>query len=166
VGADGRESTENHFPFRAVQLRKLPQLFWEIEKKEGRKEGKLQKNSRDGPIDLEPIRKEQFVYLTTIGRKTAKEHTVELWFALGKEEEVYLSHEGPRTDWMKNLVKHPRVKARIGKQTFEANAKIEKSGSHREEGKKALYEKYYGRASKEKIDDWFSLSEVVRLQPL
>jgi hypothetical protein len=41
-----------------------------------------------------------------------------------------------------------------------------KSGAPRESGKKALYEKYYGPASKEIIDDWFSLSQVIQMSPV
>lgn len=115
--------------------------------------------------DLGPVQKEKFIYLTTTGRKTGKTHTVELWFAVAAGG-VYLSHEGDFTDWMKNIQKHPGVSARIGKVRFEADAKIVESGAAREEGKKALYEKYYGPASKEVLDDWFSLSQVIRLQPM
>lgn len=115
--------------------------------------------------DLEPVRKEKFIYLTTVGRKTETLHTVELWFALGAGG-VYLSHEGKSTDWMKNLQKRPRVSARIGRVKFEADATVLRGGANREEGKKALYEKYYGPASKDTIDDWFSLSQVVVLHPL
>lgn len=111
---------------------------------------------------LEPVRKQNYIYLTTKGRKTGKPHTVELWFALAPDG-VYLSHEGDATDWMKNVRRRPRVAAKIGKLTFEADAETAE-GAARDEGAKALYEKYYKPASKAVIDDWFSLSEVVRLK--
>ena len=57
--------------------------------------------------------------------------------------------------------------AKIGSVAFEANAKIlETVNPSRELGKRALYEKYYGPASKEVIDDWFELSTVIELTPL
>jgi deazaflavin-dependent oxidoreductase (nitroreductase family) len=115
--------------------------------------------------DLEAVEKEKFVYLTTIGRNTGKPHRVELWFAIGTNG-VYLSHEGERTDWMRNAQKRGRVKVEIGGVKFDADAKLAISGEAREEGKRALYEKYYGSANKEVIDDWFSLSEVVQLKPV
>jgi len=117
------------------------------------------------PRDLESANGQKLIHVTTVGRKTGRAHTVELWFAVAGGA-AYLSHEGPRTDWMKNIDGHPRVGVRIGKLNFEADAKTVKSGAPREEGKKALYEKYYGRASKDIIDDWFSLSQVIQLTPV
>jgi deazaflavin-dependent oxidoreductase (nitroreductase family) len=110
---------------------------------------------------MERVKREQFIYLTTKGRKTGKPHTVELWFALA-EGKVYLSHEGERTDWMKNLTRDGSVNVKIGGLTSEAKARIAE-GIARELGKMALYEKYYGKASKEVIDDWFDLSTVIEL---
>jgi deazaflavin-dependent oxidoreductase (nitroreductase family) len=117
------------------------------------------------PSELESVKKEKLIHVTTAGRKSGKAHTVELWFAVA-DGAVYLSHEGERTDWMKNIDAHPRVGVKIRKLTFEADAKVVKTGPSREEGKKALYVKYYGPASKEVIDDWFSLSQVIRVSPL
>jgi hypothetical protein len=33
------------------------------------------------------------------------------------------------------------------------------------EAEVALYEKYYGKASKEIIEDWFSLSKLIAVEP-
>jgi len=115
--------------------------------------------------ELESVDKEKLIHITTIGRKSGKVHTVELWFAVAGGA-VYLSHEGARTDWMKNIDAHARVGVKVRKLTFEADAEVVKAGAPREEGKKALYEKYYGPASKEVIDDWFSLSQVIQVNPL
>jgi deazaflavin-dependent oxidoreductase (nitroreductase family) len=116
------------------------------------------------PSELDAVKKEKVIHVTTVGRKTSKPHVVELWFATG-DGKLYLSHEGKRTDWMKNIETNPKIGVRIGDMEFSAEAKIVKSGAPFEAGKKALYEKYYGRASKEVLDDWFSLSEVVQLTP-
>lgn len=106
---------------------------------------------------------EKFVYLTTKGRKTGKDHAVELWFA-SSDGKVYLSHEGARTDWIKNLIQNENVKMKIGSETFTGKARVAASGSAgREAGMKALYSKYYGPASKETLDDWFELSTVVQI---
>ena len=115
--------------------------------------------------ELESVRNEQFIYLSTTGRSTGKVHTVELWFALGPGG-AYLSHEGSSTDWMKNIRKQPRVSARIAGLAFEADARVVGNGPSREEGKKVLYEKYYGPATGDVIDDWFSLSQVIQLRPV
>ncbi|MBI2648301.1 MAG: nitroreductase family deazaflavin-dependent oxidoreductase [Thaumarchaeota archaeon] len=114
---------------------------------------------------LEAVKKREFIYLTTRGRKTGKSHTVELWFAFAAGK-IYLSHEGEHTDWMKNLRKTDSVGARIDSVKFDAKATIVGEGSSRELGKRARYEKYYKPASKEVIDDWFELSTVIELTPL
>lgn len=109
--------------------------------------------------------REKFVYLTTTGRKTGREHVVELWFALSGGK-IYLSHEGARTDWMKNIARDERVKMGIGSEIVSGKGRLTANGSTgRDVGMKALYEKYYGPASKQVLDDWFELSTVVEITP-
>jgi hypothetical protein len=111
------------------------------------------------------LKKEKFAYLTTKGRKTGKNHEVELWFALANDR-IYLSHEGEFTDWMKNLTKNSTVSLKIGPENFQGEAVLTQMGSeNREAGKQALYEKYYGPATKETLDDWFELSTVIEIAP-
>jgi deazaflavin-dependent oxidoreductase (nitroreductase family) len=115
--------------------------------------------------DLEKVKKEKFIYLTTTGRKTGKPHTVELWFAIS-DNRIFLSHEGTMTDWMKNIQKKGDVNVKIGNIKLAGKAGITPDkGASREMGKKALYEKYYGPASKEVLDGWFELSKVIEILP-
>jgi deazaflavin-dependent oxidoreductase (nitroreductase family) len=115
--------------------------------------------------DLNALKNEKFIYLTTRGRKTGKSHVVELWFAVGKEK-IYLSHEGGLTDWMKNIKKDGNVKLKIAAENFDGTAILASAGSEgREAGKKALYEKYYGPVSQQALDDWFELSTLVEITP-
>ena len=114
--------------------------------------------------DLESVKNEKLAYLTTIGRKTGRAHSVELWFA-SDDGKLYLSHEGSFTDWMRNLSKNAQVRVRIGKLTFGAEAAIVKAGSSLAAGKRSLYEKYYGPASEATINDWFELSTIIELTP-
>ena len=114
---------------------------------------------------MEDIKDEKFIYLTTTGRTSGKPHTVELWFAFSKGK-VYLSHEGDHTDWMKNVAKHSSVGMRIDGLESRGDAQVTaEKESGREIGKKALYEKYYGPASQDVIDDWFELSTVIEVTP-
>jgi deazaflavin-dependent oxidoreductase (nitroreductase family) len=111
--------------------------------------------------DLENVASQKLVHLTTTGRMSGKPHTVEIWFAL-RNEKVYLSHEGKETDWMKNIKKHSQVSFEIGGKNFNGNAHYLEDGTEEAwTGKVALYEKYYGRATKEVIEDWFSLSRLL-----
>ena len=108
---------------------------------------------------------EKFVYLTTLGRKTGRPHTVELWFAFAGSK-IFLSHEGKYTDWMKNIIHGTRVRARVGRLNLEADAIVLKEAKLQELAKKSLYEKYYGPAPKATIDDWFELSTIIALTPV
>ena len=114
---------------------------------------------------IETLHREKFAYLTTVGRKTGKLHTVELWFAVAGAS-IFLSHEGKYTDWMRNVVQARHVGVRIGRLNLECDAAIVKEGKAKELGKKSLYEKYYGPAPKSTIDDWFELSTVIELTPV
>lgn len=114
---------------------------------------------------MEILREEKFAYLTTVGRRTGRPHTVQLWFAFA-DGSIFLSHEGKYTDWMKNIVQGSRVSARIGRLTLKADATILKEGKRQELGKASLYGKYYGPAPKSTIDDWFELSTLIELTPV
>lgn len=113
-------------------------------------------------IDTAGVANEKYIYLTTRGRRTGNPHTVELWFAIA-EGRIYLSHEGPYTDWMKNILNDDHVEFRINDVKFRGRARIIRSGKMFEIGKRALYLKYYGRASKSVINDWFSESRVIEI---
>jgi deazaflavin-dependent oxidoreductase (nitroreductase family) len=114
---------------------------------------------------LEKVVSEKLVHVTTTGRKTRNPHTVELWFAV-RNGKVYLSHEGSETDWMKNIEYTDQILFEIGGKNFTGRARILENGTEEAwEAKVALYEKYYGKASKEIIEDWFSLSRLITIEP-
>jgi deazaflavin-dependent oxidoreductase (nitroreductase family) len=106
----------------------------------------------------------KFIHLTTRGRKTARPHTVELWFALG-DGKVFLSHEGQETDWMKNIKENDEVSFEIGGRSFAGRAHyIDGKSDEAWKCKLTLYEKYYGKAAREVIEDWFSLSTLLAIE--
>ena len=114
--------------------------------------------------NLALVADEKYIHLTTNGRKSGKSRTVELWFAVDGHG-VYLSHEGEETDWMKNIRKNKSVKFEIGGKEFIGEAHLLKDQTEEAwKGKVALYEKYYGKADREVIEDWFSLSKLVAVE--
>ena len=114
--------------------------------------------------DLANVGSQKFIHLTTKGRRSGKLHTVELWFAVGNGK-VFLSHEGEETDWMKNIKKNSQVSFEIGGKNFNGKARHLDDGTEETwTGKMALYEKYYGKAAKEVIEDWFSLSKLIAIE--
>jgi len=89
---------------------------------------------------------------------------VELWFA-NRNGKVYLSHEGEETDWMKNIKKNSQVSFEIDGKNFNGKARHLEDGTEEAWiGKVALYEKYYRKATREVIKDWFSLSKLLVIE--
>jgi len=114
--------------------------------------------------DLARVASEKHIHLTTEGRKTGRPHTVELWFAVD-DGKVYLSHEGKETDWMKNIKKNSQVSFEIGEKNFTGKARyVEDHTDESEIAKVALYTKYHGKAAREVIEDWFSLSRLLVIE--
>lgn len=75
-------------------------------------------------IDLAPLEKEDYCYLTTRGRVTGKPHEIEIWFIV-HEGAIYIMSGGmDRSDWVKNLLKDPNVRLRISGQTFPAGSSL------------------------------------------
>lgn len=62
---------------------------------------------------LEQLADEDFCYLTTTGRITGKQHTIEIWFALHETTLYMLAGGRDRSDWVKNIRQSPAVTVRI-----------------------------------------------------
>ncbi|MDG6997722.1 MAG: hypothetical protein JRN15_01255 [Nitrososphaerota archaeon] len=64
---------------------------------------------------------------------------------------------------MRNLEKNDHVHIEIGPLKYDAGASLVRDSGSLELGKRSLFEKYNQTDSKELIDDWFSLSTVVKM---
>ena len=94
---------------------------------------------------FERLADEDFAYLTTIGRRSGKQHTIEIWFALHDGRIYMLSGGGDRADWVKNLRKTPQTRVRIGTQSASATARILRTGTKEDELARQLLDgKYQG----------------------
>jgi hypothetical protein len=118
-----------------------------------------------GKLKLTDIMHEKHLYLTTVGRVTGRSHTVELWFAVS-DGNMYLSHEGSPTDWMKNLQKTDHVEITVTDKRFTGRARIISDIEVFNRGKNALYHKYYDDAPAAIIDDWFSESSIIEISAI
>jgi deazaflavin-dependent oxidoreductase (nitroreductase family) len=76
-----------------------------------------------GPVAGDPA-DAPFGYLTTIGRTSGRQHTVEIWFARQGGTVYLLSGGGDRADWVRNLGRHPRVTLRVGSVRWAGRARI------------------------------------------
>ncbi|HEY7545970.1 MAG TPA: nitroreductase family deazaflavin-dependent oxidoreductase [Blastocatellia bacterium] len=66
----------------------------------------------------------QYLYLTTTGRKTGLPREIEIWFVEFESRYYILAEHFHRTQWVKNIMAHSRVRVRLGKKEFEAEARV------------------------------------------
>ena len=88
---------------------------------------------------------EQYLYLTTIGRKTGSPHEIEIWFVSFDGKYYILAEHRENAHWVKNIRRNPRVRVRIGDQSFDAIARVldqERDKSTFEQAQKLECEKY------------------------
>ncbi len=80
----------------------------------------------DAPPDvrdaLDRVKAQATLTLTTIGRKTGKEHLKPIWFVVDDGHLVVQAGRNGKTDWYLNLLKTPTATARIADQTFRVRA--------------------------------------------
>ena len=93
---------------------------------------------------FERLAGEDFCYLTTVGRRSGKAHTIEIWFALLNGNLYLLSGGGDSADWVRNLRKTPAVKVRIGSRTVAARAREVTAPDEDALARRLLDEKYMG----------------------
>jgi deazaflavin-dependent oxidoreductase (nitroreductase family) len=75
-------------------------------------------SSKDNNFD-----REQYLYLTTRGRKSDLPREIEIWFT-HRDGRFYLIAEYPTSNWLQNLRADPKAQVRIAGQTFTANARF------------------------------------------
>lgn len=109
--------------------------------------------SEDIAISLSRLADQDYCYLTTTGRRTGNPHEIEIWFAARSATLYLLSGDG-KSDWVKNLRKHPAVTVRIAAQIFTGTARIV---SEEEEDRTARYlmaEKYQEWEEGRTLSEW------------
>jgi deazaflavin-dependent oxidoreductase (nitroreductase family) len=77
-----------------------------------------------------------YCYLTTTGRVSGRPHTIEIWFALQDRTLYLLSGGGDRSDWVRNLLRHPEVSVRLGRRDaarLPGRARLVEPGSDEDE---------------------------------
>jgi deazaflavin-dependent oxidoreductase (nitroreductase family) len=73
----------------------------------------------------EALAAEPYCYVTTTGRRTGRQHTIEIWFGHGGGDTLYIMAGGrERSDTVRNLRAAPDARVRVGDVTFAARARI------------------------------------------
>ena len=67
----------------------------------------------------------QFLYLTTIGWKTGKQHRIEIWFVKHDNDRYYIISElYKHAHWVQNIMHNPRVSFTVNDKIFTGTARI------------------------------------------
>ncbi len=72
---------------------------------------------------MAPEQPEQFLYLTTIGRRSGLPREIEIWFT-EFEGAWYCIAEYESSNWVRNLRANPEVRWRVGHRSFAGRARI------------------------------------------
>lgn len=85
---------------------------------------------------------EAFCYLTTRGRVSGRDHTIEIWFVARGPTLYMLAGGGRRTDWVRNLLATPEVSVKVAGHEWRATGRLVTAEPERAEGAGLIYEKY------------------------
>ena len=66
----------------------------------------------------------QFLYLTTRGWKTGKQHTIEIWFVGYLQRYYVMSERRYKAHWVQNILHNQKIEFSLNNTTFESNARI------------------------------------------
>ncbi len=113
---------------------------------------------------LPQLSKEDYCYLTTIGRKSGKLHEIEIWFGIQGNSLYLLSGGGDDSDWVKNLRANPNVMVRIAKHTFTGIARIVDEEKEATMARHMLAGKYQGWKEGKPLSDWGKTALVVGIE--
>jgi deazaflavin-dependent oxidoreductase (nitroreductase family) len=95
--------------------------------------------------DLARLEGEDYCYLTTTGRVSGEPREIEIWFGLDGSTLYVLSGGRDRSDWVKNLMREPRVSVRIAGRTFQGRARAVDDADEDSRARTLLFAKYSPR---------------------
>jgi deazaflavin-dependent oxidoreductase (nitroreductase family) len=105
----------------------------------------LKKTSPSSNSKVSSSQREQYLYLTTHGRKSGLPREIEIWFTYHNRR-LYVIAEYETSEWVRNLRANPTATVRVGKMTFPVAARIlsSKAQSELERHVQNLSRKKYG----------------------
>jgi deazaflavin-dependent oxidoreductase (nitroreductase family) len=91
----------------------------------------LKKTSPSSSSKTSNFEKEQYLYLTTRGRRSGLPREIEIWFTHLRGR-FYLIAEYPDSNWVGNIRAHADVKVRVAGQEYAGQARILSKEQHGE----------------------------------
>jgi deazaflavin-dependent oxidoreductase (nitroreductase family) len=107
---------------------------------------------------------ESFCYITTVGRRTGRPHTIEIWFGVA-DGRLYVLSGGARSDWFLNLKAHPDVLIRAGRDDDRrARATVVDDSEEDTMARRLLAAKYQGWSEGKPLSSWARTAHPVRFE--
>lgn len=103
--------------------------------------------------DLESLASEQFLYVTTTGRRTGNPHEIEIWFGTNGRTLYILAGGGEKSDTVRNIKINPSVKVRLGQHAFVGTGRALGKGDEDAMARRLLLAKYEPAYSGD-LKDW------------
>lgn len=75
-------------------------------------------------IEVSNKQEQQFLYLTTKGWKTGREHKIEIWFVSHADKYYIISERREKAHWVQNILHNPGVSFSVNYKSFEGKARI------------------------------------------
>jgi deazaflavin-dependent oxidoreductase (nitroreductase family) len=97
---------------------------------------------------------DSFCYLTTMGRRTGRPHTIEIWFAVDGGRLYMLSGGRNRSHWVRNLQAQPPVQVRLGQETHSGIARVVDDPAEDALARRLLAAKYQGWREGTPLSGW------------
>jgi len=110
------------------------------------------------------LSKEDYCYLTTMGRKSGNPHEIEIWFGIQGNSLYLLSGGGDDSDWVRNLRANPNVTVRIAKHTFTGIARIVSEEKEELMARHMLAGKYQSWKEGQSLSEWGRTALVVEVE--
>ncbi|HEY7876319.1 MAG TPA: nitroreductase family deazaflavin-dependent oxidoreductase [Actinomycetota bacterium] len=108
---------------------------------------------------------DDFCYLTTIGRRSGRPHTIEIWFAEDSGRLFLLAGGGERADWVRNLRADARVGLRVGDYDDSATATVVTDATDDALARRLLAAKYQGWRPGQELSGWAQTALAVEVVP-
>jgi deazaflavin-dependent oxidoreductase (nitroreductase family) len=86
----------------------------------------------------------EFLYLTTIGRRSGRQRQIEIWFTEHDGRYYAIAEHGWEAHWVRNILAEPRVTVRIADQEFAARARVIDAEPELQQSVEELSEEKYG----------------------
>jgi deazaflavin-dependent oxidoreductase (nitroreductase family) len=101
-------------------------------------------------------------FLETIGRVSGRPHEIEIWFAADGETFWMLSGGGDRSDWVRNLMRTPAVRIRIGDTWLTGQAVVVTDPDPERRARERVAAKYYHWTSGPLPNEWSRTALPIR----